>query len=143
MKTANMDGVESEHLTGQLTVVGVTASVLCAIHCTAMPLLLTLLPLAGLSFLASDWVEWALLGVSTLLGVSSLCLGLRKHGSRRAMAILAVGLAIIAAGCLADSAGLGRWEALLMLGGSLLMALAHVVNFLLCRACRFCDRDCC
>jgi hypothetical protein len=43
----------------RLDSIGITASTLCAIHCAAMPLLFTSLPLLGLGFLANAWVEWA------------------------------------------------------------------------------------
>src|SRR5690349_16997900 len=79
--------------TDSLDTAGATASFLCAIHCALMPLVITLLPLIGLAFLADHRVEWALFGLSAIVGVSSLCFGYREHRSRRALAILAVGLA--------------------------------------------------
>ncbi|HEY2583370.1 MAG TPA: MerC domain-containing protein, partial [Mucilaginibacter sp.] len=41
--------------------VGMTASVLCAIHCALVPLLITSLPLLGLGFLANPWLEWSMI----------------------------------------------------------------------------------
>jgi hypothetical protein len=52
-----------------------------------MPLLVTLLPLIGLGFLASEPVEWALVAMSAVLGTSAICLGYREHRRRRALAI--------------------------------------------------------
>lgn len=51
---------------------GATASLLCAIHCALMPILVTLLPLVGLGFLASETTEWVVVALSGVLGVSSL-----------------------------------------------------------------------
>jgi hypothetical protein len=60
---------------GYLDAAGTAAALACAVHCALMPLALTLLPLAGLGFLADEAVEWALVGLSAVLGVTSLCLG--------------------------------------------------------------------
>jgi hypothetical protein len=46
-------------LTSKLDRIGMTASTACAIHCAAVPLLITSLPLIGLGFLANPWVEWS------------------------------------------------------------------------------------
>ncbi|MBF2053583.1 MAG: MerC domain-containing protein [Candidatus Sericytochromatia bacterium] len=47
-----------------LDTIGITASLLCAVHCALHPLLLVILPVAGLSFLISSGFEmvfWGLL----------------------------------------------------------------------------------
>ena len=61
---------------------GAAASFLCALHCAVMPFVITALPLLGLGFLASEPVEWALLGCSGILGALSLCVGFREHRRR-------------------------------------------------------------
>ncbi len=126
-----------------LDAAGATASLLCAIHCALMPFVVTLLPLVGLSFLASETTEWLLLALSATLGISSLCLGFRAHRSRRALAVLAVGLALAATGRIAEHGGSTPFlphlpgVALLVVGG-VLVALSHGLNFYLCRACLAC-----
>ena len=49
--------LEPNPLLPRLDVVGAGASFLCALHCAAMPVLLTTLPLAGLEILASHRLE--------------------------------------------------------------------------------------
>ena len=53
-------GVEKTKYSSRLDHAGMTASILCAIHCAIVPLLITLLPLAGLGFLANPlgWMEY-------------------------------------------------------------------------------------
>ena len=149
---------------------GATASFLCAIHCAIMPLLVTLLPLFGLSFLASEPVEWALLLMSAGFGTASICLGFKEHRSRKVFAVLGAGIALLVAGRIfhhvpfpmfatelahshdghvhgievnqAGMATFGPSVILMVLGGFTMMG-AHIFNQMLCRNCRKCnDHEC-
>ena len=117
---------------------GAVASLTCAVHCAVMPLVVTLLPLVGLTFLADERVEWGLLAVSATLGVSSLCFGLREHGSRRALIILAVGLSLLALGRISEEREWGRWAVLVVVAGGCTVAASHLLNRHLCHTCRRC-----
>lgn len=136
---------------------GAVASFLCAIHCALMPLFVTLLPLLGLSFLASEPVEWALLAASATLGSWSLCLGFRQHRSRLVFMVLGVSLALLVAGRIFHQPhfyGLhmgehhdhehhfGAWGPILMVLGGLTMMSAHLLNHRLCHACKKCSSNC-
>lgn len=115
-----------------------TASLLCAVHCALMPLVITLLPLIGLAFLANEWVEWLLLGASGALGVSSLCLGYRAHGRRRPLAVLATGLALVALGRAAHAGHWRPYDVTLLVVGGFTIATSHYLNRRLCRSCHAC-----
>lgn len=122
----------------KLDKIGTAASLTCAIHCAAMPLVITLLPLLGLTFLADERLEWGLLGLSATLGVSSLCLGYREHRSRRALTILAVGLFLLALGRISEEREWGRWAVLAVVAGGCTVAASHFLNRRLCHTCRRC-----
>ena len=122
---------------------GATASFLCAIHCALMPLVISLLPLLGLSFLASEPVEWALLAASATLGSWSLCLGFRQHRSRRVFMALGVALALLVAGRVFHEHHLGAWGPILMVLGGFSMMGAHLLNHRLCHACKQCSSSGC
>lgn len=122
-----------------LDTAGATASFLCAVHCALMPFIFTLLPLIGLSFLASEPIEWGLLALSALLGVSSLCFGYRKHRRGSALAFLAVGLALLAGGHSIEARGAETWGTCLVVMGGLTIALSHCINRRLCHSCRSCS----
>ena len=117
---------------------GATASFLCAVHCALMPLVVALLPLLGLSFLASEPVEWALLAASATLGSLSLCLGFRKHRKRRVFMVLALALALLVAGRIFHEHHFGAWGPILMVLGGFSMMGAHLLNHHLCRSCTSC-----
>ncbi len=121
--------------------IGVSASLACAIHCALMPLLLSLLPLLGLSFLADERLEWALLGLSALFGIGSLCLGFREHRSRRALAILGAGVGLAAVGRILETRHMGPWGVPAVVIGGVIIAGAHLLNLRLCQACRSCHQS--
>jgi hypothetical protein len=132
---------KSTDTSARLDRVGATASLACAIHCALMPLVITLLPLVGLSFLADERIEWALVGSSAVLGISSLCLGRREHGSRRALAVLSVGLALLVLGRMMEQLHIGVWGVIIVVLGGVTVAGAHFLNRRLCQACRACNTN--
>ncbi len=60
-----------------LDVIGATASVVCAVHCAGVALLLGILP--ALQLVAQPWVDWMFLGASTMVGLMALIPGYRQH----------------------------------------------------------------
>ena len=133
---ARSGGLSPDTAGAALDRVGATASFLCAIHCALMPLVVTLLPLAGLAFLADERVEWALITLSAVLGVSSICLGYRRHRSRWALIVLSVGLALLVLGrIIHESSAEGILGVALLVAGGLVIAASHVINRRLCNSC--------
>ncbi|MBB6050205.1 MerC domain-containing protein [Armatimonas rosea] len=104
---------------------GLTASLACAAHCALMPLLVSALPL----FLQDERLEWALVGSSAGLGISSLVRGYRRHQRRLALVVLALGLLLLVLGRLTEEAGgQGYRGVVLVVLGGLGVALAHFLN---------------
>lgn len=60
---------------------GMLASVACAIHCAAMPMVIGYLPLLGLQWLANESFHQVMAFVCLAFGVSAFIPGWRKHGS--------------------------------------------------------------
>lgn len=111
--------------------IGFSASTLCAIHCAATPLLLTALPLIGLKFLAHPAIEAAMIVLSLMIGATSLLHGYRKHHRKfTALLILIAGFSMIFAGHFVLSKPFGE---LIIPGGAGTVAIAHLVNWRLCR----------
>lgn len=136
---ATVQVVDNEKRVDKLDKAGMTASFLCAVHCALMPLVVTLLPLLGLTFLASEPIEWGLLAASATLGTLSLCLGFKEHRSRGVFAILGLALALLVMGRISHSHGVGGWSVALMVTGGFMMMGAHILNHYLCRSCRRCS----
>ena len=111
---------------------GACLSFACALHCMAMPLLIIVLPLIGLSFLATERAELVLITGAVALAIGSLAWGVRHHRSWRALLILIVALAFIAT---ARTAVEGTFEVVFYSIGAVLLASAHLVNRHLCKTC--------
>jgi phosphoglycerol transferase MdoB-like AlkP superfamily enzyme len=114
--------------------IGMTASLLCAVHCAIVPLLITSLPLVGLGFLANPFIEWSMIIFALCIGVYAIGLSyFRIHHKRLPMALLITGFLIIIAGHLFITS----WkEAIIVPIGGLLIAAAHFVNFRYTGMCR-------
>jgi hypothetical protein len=133
-----LSGSETIAEGGRLDRFGAAASLACAVHCAAMPMLVGLLPIVGLSFLASEQAEWSLVGLSLCVGIWSLLLSYaRKHRHWRPLLIFAFGASLIIAVRLLAEEG-SRLEAPAMVAGALLIACAHMVNRQLRRRCATC-----
>ncbi len=78
-------------------ILGIVASISCAIHCAIMPMAIGYLPLLGLEFLADEsfhrWMVFVCFGIAILAFVP----GWKRHRSFLPGAVGAVGLAGIAA----------------------------------------------
>lgn len=113
--------------------IGMTASTLCAIHCALVPVFLTVLPLAGLGFLANEWVEISMIAISVVLGIVSLGMSYRKqHRKTLPLFVLLTGFSLIATG---HFSGVESIEPILIPLGGLIVAAAHLVNWRLNKVC--------
>jgi len=111
---------------------GVMASVACAIHCAALPLVITALPLLGLEFLANIWVEIVMICLSLLIGIWSLGSSYPKHRKILPVVILLAGFLLIGTGHFV----LEDFEAVLIPLGGFTIAAAHLVNWKYSRVCK-------
>lgn len=72
--------------------VGAGMSLLCAIHCAAMPVLVGALPLVGSRMGSSHWLEALMIGTAALIGYSTLGMSFRRHRRPAPLAIFTGGL---------------------------------------------------
>ena len=111
--------------------VGMTASITCAIHCAALPMVITYLPIIGLDFLGNVWVEINMSLLSLCIGIWSLASSYKKHQSLMPVLILAMGFGLITTGHFF----LHELEALLIPLGGFTIAAAHYFNWKFSRFC--------
>ncbi|MFT4257804.1 MAG: MerC domain-containing protein [Pseudoxanthomonas sp.] len=108
---------------------GAAGSLVCAVHCALLPLLIALLPAIGVSAWLGDGFERAFVIFATLLGVLSLALGYRRHRVVRALGVLALGLATLWAAVLYVPLHHSLIpHAVAMTFGGTLVGVAHVIN---------------
>lgn len=114
--------------------VGMTASLLCAIHCAIVPLLITVLPLAGLGFLANPLIEWSMIIFALVVGSYAIGLSyVHTHHKALPVLLLIAGFVIIIIGHVFVR---GWHEALVVPVGGLTIATAHFFNFRYTRGCQ-------
>ena len=106
---------------------GATTSLVCALHCAALPLVLALLPALGLGFLADHRFEQVFIAFASVLAFTSLIVGFRRHQRFRAFWFLVPGIALLLAGVALDYTSV-ILHAVLVASGGILVALAHLVN---------------
>lgn len=110
---------------------GMTAAIACAIHCAALPFVITTLPLWGLNFLAHSWVELGMISLSLIIGLWSLSTAYPKHKKLIPILVLILGFALIASG----HYWLEDLEAVLIPLGGFTIATAHLLNWRYSRTC--------
>ena len=114
--------------------VGAVGSLLCALHCALLPLVIAVLPALGLGSFALIDIDQAFTVFATLLGVTTLGYGFRRHRAFRAWIVLIPGLALIWIGSFSPLHTHSTTHVLTMVTGGLAVAAAHLVNLRLTHA---------
>lgn len=116
----------------------ISLSLLCAVHCLILPVLLALLP--SLSALSLDneafhaWLVVAVLPISAF----GLLMGCRQHKRYQLLIFVAIGLTCLISAVLWGES-LGEFgEKALTLFGAVVIAVGHFYNFKLCRQHQHC-----
>lgn len=107
---------------------GFAASLMCAVHCALMPILLAVLPATGLALFGQADIDQAFVVFATLLGVWSTTLGTRRHRRFRAWLLLVPGLALIWIGSFTALHDHSIGHAIVLTLGGALLAAAHLTN---------------
>jgi hypothetical protein len=120
---------QPRHPTPLLDRLGATGSLLCAIHCALLPLLIALLPSLGIAMWLGEGFEQGFVVFATLLGVFTLAWGYRRHRAVRALWLLLPGLAALWIGvAYAPLHHTLVAHAIVMTFGGTLVGLAHLAN---------------
>lgn len=107
--------------------IGFSTSLLCAVHCAVVPLLITFSTLGGLAFLADPAIEWTFIMIGLFLALISLWPSYKKyHHKRRPLLLATAGFILIA---LSRIEVHELWEAVLTPLGALGIAIAHYINW--------------
>ncbi|WP_245929231.1 MerC domain-containing protein [Agarilytica rhodophyticola] len=109
-------------------------SVLCTLHCLALPLLLASLPsAAALSLNNEDFHLWMVLVVIPT-SVYALTLGCKRHKKYQFIAAGSTGLTLLVIAVVLGESLLGEtWEKILTVIGTAIIAYSHFKNFQLCQ----------
>ena len=109
--------------------IGATGSLVCALHCALLPLLLAALPSLGLAAWIGEGLEQVFVVFATLLGLFTVVWGWRRHHAVRALGLLVPGLAALWFGLLYAPIHHSQVaHAVVMTFGGTLVGLAHLAN---------------
>lgn len=117
---------------------GIAASVLCLIHCLAMPFLIAILPFLGLKFLDSHeshiWLGSAIIAFALFAIVP----GYWKHKKVGILAGMVVGVGLVMVGSyFSHIFALEEVELPVVIAGNLTLVTTHILNMRQVRSC--CD----
>ena len=108
---------------------GATGSLLCAIHCALLPLLIAVLPSLGIATWLGGGFERGFVVFASLLGLFTLAWGYRHHRAVRALGMLVPGLVALWLGVLYEPLHHTLVpHAITMTFGGTLVGLAHLAN---------------
>jgi len=109
-------------------VMGIAASLACAIHCALLPLLLTSLPLFGINIIHNIVFEWGMIALAFVVGSYSLYHGfIKHHRALQPMLIFTVGFLL-----LLIKQVFHQFEFWLLTPAVVCIIYAHYYNYRLC-----------
>ncbi|TVQ43156.1 MAG: MerC domain-containing protein [Saprospirales bacterium] len=118
-----------QHNNNKLDIYGMAASLICAVHCAAIPLFLTLGSAYMAEILHHPVFEVGFLLIAIVIAVWSLGKSyLYHHHNRKPLVLGIIGLAIVILGVV-----LHAWQ--ITLPGGLILAYAHLINFRMLKNC--------
>lgn len=111
---------------GVLDRIAIGASMLCLIHCLALPLLIALLPAVALfAAIPESFHVWMfLLAVPT--SIAALRLGFPKHRRLAPLKLAGAGLVLLGFGAIADITDVA--ETVVTIAGGVSLVLGHLLN---------------
>ena len=122
------------------------ASVVCAIHCVATPLVMVILPIISISLLITETIDWILLLLSLVFNLANLCFGFNKHKSYKALRILGIGTGLLLIAKLEHHhekvhTHFDFFDGVMIIG-ALFICFASIINDKLCKSCIRCNDNC-
>ena len=118
---------------------GVATSVICAIHCAALPLVLTSLPLFGINIIHNNFFEAGMIALAFAIGSLALYHGYKRHHHRvLPLLIFSIGFIFLVLKEILISS-----EILLLIPAVAFILTAHFFNYRFCRKANHChSTDC-
>jgi hydrogenase/urease accessory protein HupE len=108
---------------------GIATSLVCAIHCIVLPLVLTSLPLFGINIVHNRVFEWGMIALAFCIGVYALLHGYKTHHKNSLPVwLFSAGFILLATKQFFVDA-----ESYFVVPAVILIISAHYYNYTLCR----------
>lgn len=112
-------------LNNKLDILGMVGSMLCVLHCSAIPVMLAMGMMQGYEWMDSHWVEYLFLASAIIIASWSIVRSYLAHRRPLALIIVLIGFLVFAIGIAQHS----HTEIGLTTLGGVLIALSHLVNW--------------
>ena len=112
----------------------VVLSGVCMLHCLALPVALTILPIVNVTLLDESTFHLIMMAVILPISIIALTIGCRQHKDKLTLVLGSVGLGILTITAIFghDLLGLTGERIVTSIGG-LILAAAHIQNYRCCR----------
>ena len=112
-------------ISSKLDPLGFSASLICAFHCSLLPILFTSISTSKFSFLANPSFEISMILVSVFIGLTSLLPSYRQHKNIIPIGALSFGFMMIFSGHFLVHEDL---ESIITPIGAFIVAFSHIIN---------------
>ncbi|NND76834.1 MAG: MerC domain-containing protein [Flavobacteriales bacterium] len=109
----------------KLDTLGMGASIICAIHCAAVPFLVSISATVGLDIFQSHWFEFGILGLAFIFIAASLLPSFLKHRNALPLTLATLGLIAV----IANHIIWGHSSYILSFSGAIAIANGHYKNY--------------
>jgi len=129
-----MDSQPNNRKRRYMDTAAVVLSGVCMLHCLALPIALTILPIVNVSLLDESTFHLIMMAVILPISIIALSIGCRQHKDKLTLVLGSTGLALLTITALFghDLLGLAGERIVTSIGG-LILAAAHIQNYLCCR----------
>ena len=108
---------------------GIVTSIVCAIHCAVIPLVITVIPFLNIHIIQTALFEWSMILVAGIIGMFAMRHGYNHHHNRLLPGLLFFSGLI----CLVTKQFIASMEFGFLALAVLQIILAHIINFHFCK----------
>ena len=117
-----------------MDIIAIVLSSVCMLHCLALPIALTILPIVNITLLDESTFHLIMMTVILPISIIALTIGCRQHKDKLTLVLGGVGLGILTITAIFGHDTLGlTGERIVTSVGGLILAAAHIQNYLCCR----------
>ncbi|MCH5690172.1 MerC domain-containing protein [Niabella sp. W65] len=108
---------------------GITTSILCAIHCAVLPLFLAALPMFGVNIIENLAFEIGMIVLAFVIGCYALWHGYRwHHHNKSPLVLFSIGIAFLVLKQI-----FLNYHTVLLIPAVIFIVSAHIINYRFCR----------
>lgn len=117
-----------------MDLVAIVLSGVCMLHCLALPIALTILPIVNVTLVDESTFHLIIMAVILPISIIALTIGCCQHKDKLTLVLGGVGLGILTTTAIFGHDTLGlTGERIVTSAGGMILAAAHIQNYLCCR----------